>query len=130
MSNIHTQLFHAWNNRNFDAFGEHLHPEYSYTGGDGKEIAGGPQVGVSIAKMYASAFPDAVITIKNIYEADGVSVCEFVARGTHGGDLMGIPPSGKPVEIHVCNVAELRGGKIYREREYMDMAALMGQITG
>lgn len=93
-------------------------------------MSGGPPVGVAVAKLYATAFPDAVITLTNIYESPGVSVCEFVARGTHGGELMGIPPSGKPVEIRVCNVIELRDGKAYREREYMDMAAMMAQIKG
>ena len=123
-------MFQAWNERNFDAYGALLHPEYSYTGGDGKELPGGPAVGVMIAKTYASAFPESTITVTNVYESDGISICEFVARGTHGGELMGIPASGRPVEIHVCNVIELRDGKVYREREYMDMAVMTAQITG
>lgn len=130
MSNIHKQLFQAWNDRDFDAYSALLHPEYSYTGGDGKEMTGGPSTGVAIAKLYASAFPDSAITVTNVYQSAGVSVCEFVARGTHGGDLMGIPASGRRVEIHVCNVIELRDGKAWREREYMDMATMMAQISG
>ena len=39
-----------------------------------------------------------------------------------GGDLMGIPPSGRPIKIRVCTVVELRDGKAYRE--YMDMATI------
>ena len=38
---------------------------------------------------------------------------------------MGVPASGKPVEITICNIAELRQGKIYREREYMDMFTML-----
>ena len=93
-------------------------------------MTGGPPVGVAVAKLYASAFPDAVITVTNIYELPGVSVCEFVARGTHGGELMGVPPTGRHVEIRICNVIELRDGTAYREREYMDMATMMAQIKG
>jgi hypothetical protein len=55
-------------------------------------MAGGPAVGVSIAKFYALPFPVSTITVIRVYESDGVSVCEFVvARGTHGGEFMGIP---------------------------------------
>ncbi len=128
MTNLHKQMFQAWNAREFDVFGSILHPDYTYTGGDGKEHSGGPQVGEAIAQMYATAFPDATITIDKLYEVEGVSICEFVARGTHGGELMGIPATGKPVDIRVCNVIEIREGKVYREREYMDMAAMMAQI--
>jgi hypothetical protein len=34
---------------------------------------------------------------------------------------MGLAATGKPVELLICNVIELRDGKVYREREYMDM---------
>jgi limonene-1,2-epoxide hydrolase len=32
------------------------------------------------------------------------------------------------MNIPVCNVLEVRDGKIYREREYMDMATMMVQL--
>jgi len=32
------------------------------------------------------------------------------------------------VSIPVCHVIELRDGKIYREREYMDMMNMMTQL--
>jgi predicted ester cyclase len=53
---------------------------------------------------------------------------EFIGRGTHRGDLMGIAPTGRPIHIPVCEVLELRDGKIYREREYIDMAYLLTQL--
>jgi len=30
--------------------------------------------------------------------------------------------------VPICNVIELRDGKVYREREYMDMLAIMSQL--
>jgi steroid delta-isomerase-like uncharacterized protein len=78
--------------------------------------------------MFASAFPDGRINVVNIKEFGDTVLVEFIARGTHRGDLMGIAPTGRSVTIPVCDVFELRDGKIYREREYMDMATMMTQL--
>jgi predicted ester cyclase len=55
-------------------------------------------------------------------------VIEFTASGTQTGELSGIPPTGRSVSADVCNVVEVRDGKIYREREYYDVMGLMQQL--
>src|SRR4051812_43780311 len=46
---------------------------------------------------YFQAFPDMHLTIDGmIAEGDQVAVY-YTGRGTHQGELMGIPPTGKPV---------------------------------
>ena len=117
----------AWNSRNFDRMRDLMHPDYSYTGGDGQEQKG-PEAGMAVARMFATGFPDGRISIVNIKEAGDTVFVEFIGRGTHQGELMGIAPTGKSINIPVCNVLEVRDGKIYREREYMDMATMMIQL--
>jgi ketosteroid isomerase-like protein len=41
---------------------------------------------------------------------------------------MGVSPTNKKVSIPVCDIIELRDGKVYREREYMDMHHMMTQL--
>ncbi len=125
---IHKEMAETWNRRDFGRFRDLIHAGYTYTGGDGKEIAGGPEVAVGIAQMYAAAFPDAVLEVRRVYTQGDTAIAEMVAKGTHRGELMGIAPTGKPVEITICNVAEIRDGKLYREREYMDMLTMMTQL--
>jgi steroid delta-isomerase-like uncharacterized protein len=127
VSEIHRQILDAWNRRDWETFRSLLHSDYTYTGPDGKEQKG-PDAGVNVGKMYATAFPDGKTEIKNIYVAGNHAVCEFIARGTHKGDLKGVGPTGKRVEIQICNVMELRDGKIYREREYFDVLSMMVQL--
>ena len=117
----------AWNQREFDRMRHLMHPDYTYTGGDGQELRG-PEAGLAVSQMFASAFPDGRINVVNIKEFGDTVLVEFIARGTHRGDLMGIAPTGRSVTIPVCDVFELRDGKIYREREYMDMATMMTQL--
>jgi steroid delta-isomerase-like uncharacterized protein len=125
---IHEELADAWNTRDFSRYRKLLHPEYTYTGGDGKEMAGGPDVGVGVGKMFADAFPDGNLRIGRVVAQGDMAVAEMIAGGTHTGQLMGIAATGKTFEIRLCNVVELRDGKIYREREYMDMLALLSQL--
>jgi len=117
----------AWNRRDFARYREMLHPEYSYTSGDGQR-QNGPEAGMAVAQMFASAFPDGREEIKRIHAAGDVAIVEFTGSGTHQGDLMGIAPTGRKVTIPVCIVIEVRDGKIYAEREYFDSAFMMQQL--
>jgi len=127
VSDIHRQILDAWNRRDWETFHTLLHPEYRYIGPDGKELVG-PEAGLNLAKMYANAFPDGKLEVKNVVGSGETAVCEFVVRGTHKGDLRGIKPTNRRAEINICNVIELRDGKVYREREYMDMLTMMVQL--
>ena len=121
------EYFDCWNRRDWEKYRSLMHPQYSYTGGDGREQRG-PEAGLAVGQMFATAFPDARIKITNL-RADGDFVTtEFTGSGTHRGELMGVAPTGKAVTIPVCNVMEVRDGKIYREREYIDMMHMMTQL--
>jgi steroid delta-isomerase-like uncharacterized protein len=117
----------AWNKRDFARMRDLMHPEYSYTGGDGQEQKS-PDAGLAVAHMFADAFPDGRIDIVSIKEAGDTAIVEFIGRGTHKGQLMELAPTGKTMALPVCNVIEVRDGKIYREREYMDMMTMMTQL--
>jgi len=123
---IAREYFDAWNRRDWDRFRVLYHREYSYAGVGGQRQ--GPEGHLAIAQMFASAFPDSKIEIQRVYATGEVAITEFVGRGTHLGDVMGIPPTGRSVSMPVCNVIEVREGKIYAEREYMDMAHVMRQL--
>ncbi len=124
---IHREMMDAWNHRDFDAVRSLLHDEYTYTGGDGKEMTG-PDVGVQVAKAYAAAFPDGNAEVKTTYVQGDVGISEFEVTGTHQGNLMGVAPTGKRLSIVVCNIIEMRDGKVYREREYIDTGAMWAQL--
>ena len=117
----------SWNRRDWNRWRELFHPKYSYTGSDGVRTEG-PEAGMAVGQMFATAFPDGKIEIKGIHVAGDTATVEFVGRGTHKGDLMGIAPTGKTMEIPVCTILDIKDGKITAEREYMDMAHIMQQL--
>jgi len=89
----------------------------------------GADAGIAVAETYTNAFPDLDFEIRRQYSpSDDVAIMEFTGRGTHHGELEGIAPTGKRVEVVVCNVVETRDGKVHREREYYDALTMMRQL--
>ena len=124
---LQQEMFEAVEQRDFVHLRDLYHPEYEYLGADGQ--AGGIDLGVGVAETYTAAFPDVAFTVEHHYPVSGdVSVMEFVATGTHRGELQGIAPTGRSIAVRVCNVIEVKDGKIWREREYFDVMSLMQQL--
>jgi len=75
----------------------------------------GKSIGDSIASL-ASAFPDVHRELLSIYVAENVVVVETAIRGTHKGELAlasgTLAPTGKTIDVPVCDVYHLEGGKI------------------
>jgi steroid delta-isomerase-like uncharacterized protein len=125
---VHREMFKAVENQDFGKLRALYHPEYTYMSGDGVEQKGA-DAGVAVAEMYTKAFQDLSFEIRNQFTpSSDVSIIEFTARGTHKEELEGIPATGRQVEVVVCNVIEVRDGKIYREREYYDALSMMQQL--
>lgn len=125
---VHRAMFQAVIDRDFATLRAIYHPDFTHTGGDGVEHKGA-EAGVAVAQAYTAAFPDLTFEFRHELVVDEVtSVIEFTARGTHHGPLGDIPATGRAVELVVCNVAEVRDGQLYREREYFDTMSLLTQL--
>ena len=121
------QYLDAIPRRDFSSIRQMLHPQYSYTGSDAKRKEG-PDAGIAVIEMYTKAFPDMRIDIQHMAASGNIIVTEFIAHGTHKGELLGISPTHRQVEIPVCNIIEIRDGKIFAEREYADAMFIMQQL--
>jgi steroid delta-isomerase-like uncharacterized protein len=78
--------------------------------------------------MFFSAFPDLHVVIhEQVAEGDRV-VTRKTFHGTHQGDLMGIPPSGRPVAFDVIDILRVSDGKITDHWNLVDQLGLMRQI--
>jgi len=77
---------------------------------------------------YVTAFPDCHLAIgDSIAEGDTV-VTPYVFKGTHQGDLMGIPPTGKQVAVEGVAFSRYSGGKLAEGRLLWDSLGLMQQL--
>jgi hypothetical protein len=63
------------------------------------------------------------------YGGGDVSVCEFTGRGTHDGELFGIPATGRAAQLPYCEVLHFdAGGKVTSGEAYYDRMTLMEQL--
>lgn len=127
LKNMVEQIMEAIPRRNFGMIRQMLHPQYSFTGGNGQRQEG-PEAGIAVIEMYTNAFPDLSMEIKHMNVAGNTVITEFIARGTHKGELMGISPTNRQVNVPVCTISEFLDGKVYSEREYFDTMYMMQQL--
>jgi steroid delta-isomerase-like uncharacterized protein len=91
-------------------------------------FAAGPQ---GVKQLFASlhaALPDFQATIHDqVAEGDKV-VTRKTFSGTHRGELMGVPPTGKHVAFTVIDIVRLRGGQIAEHWNLVDLLGLLRQL--
>lgn len=75
-----------------------------------------------------TGFPDFRIELKSFFASGNHACIEWITRGTHKGDLPGIPATGKSFSFPAVAVIELKEGKAKRETDYYDGASLMRQL--
>ena len=74
------------------------------------------------------AFPDLHITVEDmIAEADKV-VARDTVTGTHQGEYMGIPPTGKPVTYNEIFIVRFADGRITETWGIVDVLSQMKQL--
>jgi steroid delta-isomerase-like uncharacterized protein len=78
--------------------------------------------------MGMAAIPDIKLTITNRVAHGNQVSAEWVATGTHNGELPGMPATGRPFTLRGVTVTIREQGKIVREAIYYDLHDLKRQI--
>jgi steroid delta-isomerase-like uncharacterized protein len=78
--------------------------------------------------MMFLAFPDLQGTIEDIVSEGDRVVTRMRWRGTHQGELMGIPPSGNPVDFGMIEIQRVTGGKIAEGWAQFDAMNMLRQV--
>ena len=78
--------------------------------------------------MTRTGFPDFHVTSEDmIAEGDKVAI-RWVASGTHQGELLGIPPTGKKASWTGINIYRFADGKIVEAWWSKDMLSMLQQL--
>ena len=80
------------------------------------------------AADFRRGFPDVTSTIEDLIAEGDKVVARWRSRATHRGDYMGIPPSGKEVQIMGISVYRIEEGKIAESWMVEDQFGLLRQI--
>lgn len=120
----------VFNQGNFDVADELIGPnvvEHQQQPGVAPDAAG-PELVKQIARFFRSAFPDLHIAVDDlIAEGDRVAARVTIA-GTHQGELLGIPPTGKQVQISSIDIIRFEDGKAAEHWGETDIMSMMQQL--
>ena len=88
----------------------------------------GPEGFKQFVLMYRNAFPDARYTLEEMIAEGDKVVTRWTATGTHLGELMGIPPTGRRGTVTGISIGRYEGGKLVEEWLNFDALGMLQQI--
>jgi steroid delta-isomerase-like uncharacterized protein len=98
------------------------------TVGTDQELEGRQPVRDFLIWMHTQAF-DAHPKVKTLVIGDGQAALEADFVGTHTGEFLGVPATGKSVQVPYCVVYDLQDGKLAALRAYIPMDLFAQQLS-
>ena len=111
-----------------DGFGELLADDFVET----EELPGlevGEEGGEAFCRMYHAAFPDLRMDAQDVLPSGDKVVARARATGTHQGEFMGIPATGKSINVQLVDIIRFGDDGLAHEHwGVFDSMTLMQQL--
>jgi steroid delta-isomerase-like uncharacterized protein len=117
----------VWNTQRLDDIDRFVTPGYVRHDPTVPEVHG-PEGEKQLAGMYLAAFPDLRFTVEDLVAEGDKVVARYTVRGTHRGELMGIPPTGNQIAVEAMEIYRLEDGRIAEQWVVMDGLGMMQQL--
>jgi steroid delta-isomerase-like uncharacterized protein len=118
----------AWNRHDFATLDELAAPDFSVY----YPLFPAPVKGASDFKKLLAEFragmPDLAFAFRHLATQDGTAIFRWDGSGTHTGELLGIPATGREVRWSGISVVEVAGGKVVKEWGEEDALSALRQL--
>jgi ketosteroid isomerase-like protein len=101
----------------------------------GDYVSHGPQAppaeGPEGVKARVSVYQDSLDghwDVQEVFSAGDRVVARWSGSGTHEGELMGVAPTGRPIDVDAISVFRIADGKIAEEWTVWDALGLLQQV--
>lgn len=94
---------------------------------DRSRFLGGVDVRIRLNRLL-TAFPDARLTVHDWLIQGETVAARWTIEGTHQGDLLAVPASGKRATLSGLAVAYVRNGRVVEYWEFPDLPAFIEQF--
>lgn len=92
-------------------------------------LAPGKEGVKDLFRMYRAAFPDLRMDVEDLIAGDDRTVARVVATGTQTGEFMGMPASGRRIEVQLIDLMRFDGaGAVCEHWGVMDMLSMLQQL--
>jgi steroid delta-isomerase-like uncharacterized protein len=90
--------------------------------------APGPEGFIGFFTSFRAAFPDLKIAVEQLVaDEDNVAIA-YTVTGTHDGEFLGIPATGRPIKARGLQIARFENGKIVERWGSSDQLGILQQI--
>jgi steroid delta-isomerase-like uncharacterized protein len=118
----------VWNSGNLAAIDELISEDHVDHDPGQAGSPGGREGARAFIQMYRTAFPDTHIELGEMIAEGDLVAATWTATGTHQGELMGIPPTGKTATITGIGVDRVRDGQIVESWANYDLLGMLVQL--
>ncbi|SFK86623.1 conserved hypothetical protein, steroid delta-isomerase-related [Amycolatopsis sacchari] len=91
-------------------------------------VADGREANRRFWTVFFAGLPDVRVTMEDLVVSGDRVVGRFVYRGTHDGELMGIPATGRPVEMRSIDIWRVRDGMFAEHWDELNLMQLFQRI--
>ncbi len=121
------RLIDAYNSRTPEAFDALLTDDVVLVRDE--EKARGRDGFKAVLARLRRAFPDIQYKIEDVLLTGDRLALRWEARGTHQGEYLGVPATGRPMSYTGITMYELRDGKVSRAWVAADLLSLLRRLT-
>jgi steroid delta-isomerase-like uncharacterized protein len=118
----------VWNKRKLEVVDELISPSHALQ----DPIVSGSQVGPELYKRrvveLTTGFPDLRFTIEDTIAEKEKFVVSWIISGTHKGEFMEIPATGRKISVEGITIHHIRNGNILDSHARWDALGLMRQL--
>ena len=122
------RLYDLINAGDIDGFGRQLADDFV----EREEVPGIPPTKDGVLQYFRlllAAFPDMKMDLQDSFASGDKAVARLRISGTHKGEFMGIPATGKPVSMNLIDITRFGDDGLAREHwGVADQIALMQQL--
>jgi len=122
------QAYDALNRRDLDAHLKLLDKSYVWESDAFPAPVKGQEAIRQTFNEYWTAFPDMRLEIEQILTSGDHVVVRYRNTGTHKGEFKGIAPTNRQIDIHGCNVHEVKNNLCTKTSHYFDRLAMREQL--
>jgi steroid delta-isomerase-like uncharacterized protein len=117
----------AWNTHDLEAAEGLLQNDYLRHDANLPDIVG-PQAELQFMVTALTAFPDLRFEAQHLVAEDDLVMSRLTAQGTHQGEFMGVPASGRHVDFQSAETFRVIDGKIAEQWVVTDVLGLLQQL--
>ncbi len=82
----------------------------------------------SFIRANREGFPDIEFSMQELVAGDTIAMAELMLSGTHQGEFLGVPPTGREIEIGAIDKFVVEGGQVVEWRPYFDSRQIPEQL--